>query len=124
MVEDLEREDNTDWERRIIAGRDSYGNSDRQTVFTARCHPRNAKGLKQLRTAIAKQNNLLLEGKFAWYIDMVPGSVTTSDESEDVLSCEFKFRLREKINRNPQFIPTTDPMETQGQVVATDTIFK
>lgn len=124
VVEDLAREDNTDGERRIIAGRDSYGTTDRQTVFTARCHPRNAKGLKQLRTALAKQDNMLLEGKFAWYIEMVPGSVTTSDESDDVLSCEFKFRLREKINRNPQFISTTDSMDTQEQVVATDTIFK
>jgi hypothetical protein len=124
VVEDLAREDNTDGERRIISGRESYGTTDRQTVFTAKCHPRNAKGLKLLRTAIAKQDNLLLDGKFAWYIDMVPGSVTSSDESEDVLSCEFKFRLREKVNRDPQLIPTTDPMDTQEQVVATDTIFK
>ena len=124
VVEDLVREENTEGERRVIAGHDSYGTTDRQTVFTARCHPRNAKGLKQLRTALAKQDNMLLEGEFAWYIDMVPGSVTTSDESEDVLSCEFKFRLREKINRNPQLIPTTEPMDTQEQVVATDTIFK
>ena len=43
VVEDMAREDNADGERRIIAGRDSYGTTDRQTVFTARCHPRNAK---------------------------------------------------------------------------------
>ena len=124
VVEYLARDENTEGERRVIAGHDSYGTTDRQTVFTARCHPRNAKGLRLLRTAFAKQENLLLEGKFAWRIDMVPGSLTIGDEGSDLTECEFKFRLREKINRNPQLIPTTEPMDTQEQVVATDTIFK
>ena len=124
IVEDLAREENTEGERRVIAGRDSYGTTDRQTVFTAKCHPRNAKGLKLFRTAFAKQENLLLEGKFAWHIDMVPGSLTVSDEGSDLVECEFKFRLREKTNRAPQIIEVGGEINMLEQIVATDTVFR
>lgn len=124
IVEELAREESTEGERRVIAGRDSYGTSDRQTVFTARCHPRNAKGLKLLRTAFAKQDNLLLEGHYAWYVDMLPGSLTVSDDGTDLTECEFKFRLREKVNRAPQVIDVGGEINMSEQVVATDTVFK
>lgn len=124
IVEDLAREENTEGERRVIAGRDSYGTTDRQTVFAAKCHPRNAKGLKLLCIAFAKQENLLLEGKFAWHIDMVPGSLTVSDESSDLVECEFKFRLREKTNRAPQIIDVGGEINMSEQLVATDTVFR
>ncbi len=124
IVEDMVREEITEGERRVIAGRDSYGTTDRQTVFTAKCHPRNAKGVKLLRTAFAKQENLLLEGKFAWHIDMVPGSLTVSDEGSDLVECEFKFRLRDKTNRYPQVITVSGEIDMSTQVVATDTVFR
>ena len=124
IVEEIAREESTEGERRVIAGRDSYGTSDRQTVFTARCHPRNAKGLKLLRTAFAKQDNLLLEGHYAWYVDMMPGSLTVSDEGADLTECEFKFRLREKVNRAPQVIDVGGEINMTEQIVATDTVFK
>ena len=124
VVEDLAREENTEGERRIIAGHDSYGTTDRQTVFTARCHPRNAKGLCLLRTAFAKQENLLLDGKFAWRIDMVPGTLTIGDEGSDLTECEFKFRLREKVNRDPQTIDVGGEINMSEQIVATDTVFR
>lgn len=124
IVEEIAREESTEGERRVIAGRDSYGTTDRQTVFTAKCHPRNAKGLKLLRTAFAKQDNLLLEGHYAWYVDMLPGSLTVSDEGADLTECEFKFRLREKVNRAPQVIDVGGEINMSEQVVATDTVFK
>jgi len=124
IVEDLSREEQSEGERRIIAGTDGYGNTDRNTVYTAKCHPRNADGLKLLRTAFHKQDNLLSEGRYAWYIDMVPGSLTVLDESEDVISCEFKFRLREKVNRNPDIISITSEEFAAEQVVTIDTVFK
>lgn len=124
IVEEIAREESTEGERRVIAGRDKYGTSDRQTVFTARCHPRNAKGLKLLRAAFAKQDNLLLEGRYAWYVDMLPGSLTVSDEGADITECEFKFRLREKVNRAPQVIDVGGEINMTEQIVATDTVFK
>ena len=124
IVEDISREEQSEGERRIIAGRDGYSNTDRNTVHTAKCHPRNAEGLKLLRTAFHKQDNLLSEGRYAWYIDMVPGSLTVLDESEDVTACEFKFRFREKVNRNPDIISVTGEEFAAAQVVTTDTIFK
>ena len=124
IVEDLSREEQSEGERRIIAGTDSYGTTDRQTVFTAKCHPRNAKGLKLLRSAFEKQDNLLSEGRYAWYIDMVPGSLTVSDESADVTEAEFKFRMREKVNRNPQVINITGEVDPAARVAANDTVFK
>lgn len=123
-VEFLAREEQTEGERRIIAGVDSYGTTDRQTVFTARCLPRNASGLKLLRTAFAKQDNLLLEGQHAWYIDIIPGSITLSDESNFLSECEFKFRLREKVNRKPQVFELTDGLDTTSQILKQDTVFK
>jgi len=123
-VEFLAREEQTEGERRIIAGVDSYGTTDRQTVFTARCLPRNASGLKLLRTAFDKQDNLLLEGQYAWYIDMIPGSITLSDESNFLSECEFKFRLREKVNRKPQVFELTDGLDTTSQILKQDTVFK
>lgn len=124
IVEELSREEQTEGERRVMAGIDGYGTTDRQTVFTAKCHPRNAKGLKLLRTAFAKQDNLLLEGEYAWRIDMLPGSLAVSDESADVLAAEFQFRLREKVNRNPQTIAASGEIAADAQVAATDTEFK
>lgn len=124
IVEDLSIEEQSEGERRIIAGKDSYGTTDRNTVFTAKCHPRNSKRLKLLRTAFGKQDNLLSEGRYAWYIDMLPGSLVTSDESADVLECEFKFRLREKVNRNPDIINVTGDEIATAQVVRLDTLFK
>ena len=124
IVEEIAREESTEGERRVIAGRDSYDTSDRQTVYTAKCHPRNAKGLKLLRTAFGKQDNLLLEGRYAWYVDMLPGSLTTSDEGSDLTECEFKFRLREKVNRAPQVIEVGGEINMSEQIVATDTVFK
>ena len=124
IAEELAREESTGGERRIVAGRDGYGTTDRQTVFTARCHPRNAKGLRLLRTAFAKQDNLLLEGKFAWRIDMLPGSLTVSDEGDDLTECEFKFRLREKVNRDPQTIDIGGEIDMSEQIIAADTVFR
>lgn len=124
IVEEIAREESTEGERRVIAGRDSYVTTDRQTVYAAKCHPRNAKGLKLLRTAFAKQDNLLLEGRYAWYVDMLPGSLTTSDEGSDLTECEFKFRLREKVNRNSQVINVGGEINMSEQIVATDTVFK
>lgn len=124
IAEDMSREEQSEGERRIIAGKDGYGTTDRNTVYTAKCHPRNAKGLKMLRTAFEKQDNLLSEGRYAWYIDMLPGSLTVSDESADTLECEFKFRLREKVDRNPNIINITSEEFEQQQVVTIDTVFK
>ncbi len=124
FVEELSREEQSEGERRIIAGKDSYGTTDRQTVYTAKCHPRNSKGLRLLRTAFHKQDNLLSEGRYAWYIDMVPGSLTVIDESADMLEAEFKFRLREKIDRKPQVIDVTEEFPTGGQILKIDSEFK
>lgn len=123
-VEFLSREDQAEGERRIVAGVDSYGTTDRQKVYTAKCTPRNDKGLKLLHCAFAKQDNLLMEGKYAWRIDMLPGSLVTSDESSDVLECEFKFRLREKVNRDVQIFNAGSAIDTAAQVMRTDTLFK
>lgn len=123
-MEFLVREEQTEGERRLIAGVDSYGTTDRQTVFTARCLPRNASGLKLLRTAFSKKDNLLLEGKYAWYIDMIPGSITSSDESNFLTECEFKFRLREKISRNVRVFNAEDEIDLTERIDRTDTIFK
>lgn len=123
-VEFLSREDQSEGERLIVAGVDSYGTTDRQKVYTAKCAPRNARGLKLLHCAFAKQDNLLLDGEYAWYIDMLPGSLVTSDESSDVLECEFKFRLREKVNRNAQKFDVGSAIDTAAQVMRTDTLFK
>ena len=124
IAEEVLREEQTEGERRIVAGKDSYGTTDRNTVFAARCHPKNANGLKLLRSAFAKQDNLLSEGRFAWYIDMLPGSLVVSDEGADVLEAEFKFRLREKIDRNPQVISVVDEFTVSEQVKKQDTEFK
>lgn len=124
IAEEIATEEQTQGERRIVAGRDSYGNTDRETVFTAKCHPRNAKGLKLLRTAFGKQDNLLNAGRFAWYVDMLPGSLTTSDESADVLEAEFKFRLREKIDRNPQIFNVDQEIQRDVKLEKRDSEFK
>lgn len=124
IVEDLSEEQQSEGDRRIVAGRDSYGTTDRQTVHTAKCHPRGAKGLELLKSAFEKQDNLLSEGRYAWYIDMLPGSLVTKDEGADVLECEFKFRMREKVNRNPDIILVSDTDFAQKKVVTTDTLFK
>lgn len=124
IVECLAQEEQTDGERRVFAKIDSYEVTDKQTVFTARCTPRNADGLKLLRSAFAKQHNLLLEGEFAWYIDMLPGSLQTSDESADLMEVEFRFRLREKVNRNPQKLQYREALEPATQINAFDTILK
>lgn len=123
IVEDISREEQTEGDRRIVAGLDQYGTTDRQTVYTAKCHSRNASGLKLLKTAFEKQDNLLLEGDFAWYLDMIPGSLTVSDESADVMEAEFKFRLREKVNRNPQTFNITSQIDPAVKVIANDTVF-
>ncbi len=123
-VEYLSREEQTEGERRIIAGVDSYDTTDRQTVHTAKCTARCASGLKLMRSAFEKQDNLLLDEQYAWYIDMIPGSMTLENGEEDVLECEFKFRLREKVSRNPQVIATTDELEVGSQIMKQDTVFK
>lgn len=103
-VEFLAREEQSEGERRIIAGIDGYGTTDSQTVFRAKCQPRSAAGLKLMKSAFAKQDNMLIDGQYAWYIDMIPGSLIVSDESEDLAECEFQFRLRKKVNRKKQII--------------------
>lgn len=123
-VEFMSREEQTEGERRIIAGVDSYDTTDRQTVHTAKCTPRNASGLKLMRSAFEKQDNLLLDGHYAWYIDMIPGSMVLGDGAKDVLECEFKFRLREKVNRKPQVFVTTDELDVDSQIMKLDTVFK
>lgn len=123
-VEFLSREEQTEGERRIIAGLDSYGTTDHQTVYTAKCTQHSASRLKLMRSAFEKQDNLLLDGQYAWRIDMVPGSLVLENEAEDVLECEFKFRLREKVNRKPQIIEITDALEPTSQIMKQDTIFK
>lgn len=124
IVEYLAREEQTDGERRVFAKVDSYTTTDSQTVYIARCTPRNANGLKLLRSAFAKQHNLLLEGEFAWYIDMLPGSLQTSDEGADLMEAEFKFRLRDKVNRNPQMLQIAEIIEPTQQIMSHDTTLK
>ena len=123
IVERLSREEQTEGERRVVAGTDGYGTTDRQTVFTAHCAPRNPDGLRLLRSAFAKQDNLLLEGRFAWRIDMVPGSLTVTDGQNDLTEAEFKFRLREKVNRDVQVIDAGSDLD-DAQIMKTDTVVK
>lgn len=124
MVEYIAREEQTEGERRVIANIDSYATSDRQTVYTARCHPRSAAAVNLLRFSFSKQDNLLVDGDYAWRVDMIPGSLTVSDESADLIEIEFSFRLREKINRNPQAITAVEEAVLSTRIIRTDTIFK
>ena len=55
---------------------------------------------------------------------MLPGSLTVSDESADVIEAEFKFRLREKTDRNPQVISAVDEFTVSEQVKKQDANFK
>jgi len=122
-VEETAMEKQTEGERRITAGKDKYDTTDTQKVFTARCHPRNEKELLNLEKALGEQNNLLLDGKFAWYLDMVPGSLTTRDNGKDLIETEFQYRLREKVNRDPMTIAATDVITAQS-VIRDDGIIK
>ena len=123
-VEFLSREAQTEGERRIIAGVDSYGTTDSQTVHTAKCTPRSASGLKLMNSAFEKQDNLLLDGQYAWYIDMIPGSLVLENSAEDVLECEFKFRLRNKINRKVKTFHIGEDIDMSEQIIRIDSVFK
>ena len=123
-VEFLSREAQTEGERRIIAGVDSYGTTDSQTVHTAKCTPRRASGLKLMNSAFEKQDNLLLDGQYAWYIDMIPGSLVLENSAEDVLECEFKFRLRNKINRKVKTFHIGEEIDMSEQIIRIDSVFK
>lgn len=124
IVENLEKEEQTTGERRIRGETDSYVTTDRQTVLTAKCHPHSHTSYKILHAAFSRQYNLLLDGDHAWYIDMIPGSLIVSDESSDLIEAKFQFRLRERINRNPQTISSINEDEETGQIIRTDTIFR
>lgn len=124
IVEYLAKEENSEGERRVYHLIDSYGTTDSQTVFSAKCRPRSSSGLKVLHSAFAKQHNLLLDGMHAWYVDMIPGSLTVSDEDPDLVEAEFKFRLREKVNRSPQHVASVDEDASVVQIIRTDTVFR
>lgn len=99
----------TNGERAVTQDIEHYILDDSNRQFTARTGMRTAKELRLLEQALDKDNNLLLDGQYAWRISVVPGSYTVIDESEDLIEVEMQFVLTEKVNRAPIHIQNIEP---------------
>lgn len=112
-------EKSTNGERAVKHDIERYILDDSNRQFTARTGLRTAKELRLLEQALDKDNNLMLDGQYAWRISIVPGSYTVLDENEDLIEVEMQFVLTEKINRQPLHIPSIEP---STQITRTDNI--
>lgn len=121
IIDNIEEEVITEGERHVFQSVDSYSTTDEQTVFKAVTGYRTAQELRLLKTALGKQHNLLVDRNdrsYVWHIDMIPGSVKILDEKEDLTSCEFQFRKRNRswrrLTRVGQSIVDTLPNMSQA----------
>ena len=118
VVDSIAEEIRTDGER-VRKDEDSYITTGREVVFTANVGWRDKRSLEILRSAYGKQHNIILDGDFAWYIDMIPESIVVKDDNEDVLNVSFKFRKRKYVNRVPTLIST---IENETVITRTDNL--
>ena len=118
VVDSIAEEIRTDGER-VRKYEDSYITTGREVVFTANVGWRDKRSLEILRSAYGKQHNIILDGDFAWYIDMIPESIVVNDDNEDVLNVSFKFRKRKYVNRVPTLIST---IENETVITRTDNL--
>lgn len=121
VFNNIAMEKSTNGERSVIHDIERYILDDSNRKFTARTGRRTAKELRILEDALDKDNNLLLDGQYAWRISIVPGSYIVLDEEEDLTEVEMQFVLTEKINRKPQIISLIAPLT---QISRTDNIIK
>ncbi len=95
---------------RILTNRsDRYVIDESTLTITARTGQRNKRQMKPLAEALDKENNLLLDGQYAWRISLIPGTFTVIDESADLIEVEMKFSIVEKVNREPLYINSIEP---------------
>lgn len=119
VFSNLSVEKSTNGERAVKHDIERYILDDSNHQFTARTGLRTAKELRILEQALDKDNNLLLDGQYAWRISIVPGSYNVLDEKEDLIEVEMQFVLTEKINRQPLHISFIEP---STQITRTDNI--
>lgn len=105
----ISMEKSTNGERAVTHDIERYILYGGSRQFTARTGMRTANELRLLEQALDKDDNLLLDGRYAWRISIVPGSYTVLDEAEDLIEVEMQFLLTEKVNRNPIHIQNIEP---------------
>lgn len=121
IINNVSKEYTTEGERATVSGKDSYVINDFSTKYTARTGLRTARQIAMLKDALDKGGNLLLDGKYAWKMSILPGSYTLLDEKEDLLDVEFQYILSEKFDRSPAIV---DELEAGTVINYTDTLIR
>lgn len=86
--------------QKLETGSGTINLTETQTnTLVLRTGKRTAKDIALLKEAIAKTDNLILEGDNAWRISFEQASLTLSDTDKDIMEAEVRAVRRERVNR-------------------------
>lgn len=121
VFDHIEVERATSGERAITNRADRYIIDDNTVSVTARTGLRTQREIRLLDQALGREDNLMLQGQYAYRITLIPGTATVINESEDLIEVEMKFSVVEKVNREPLYISSVEPSTV---ISRTDNIIK
>lgn len=99
VIDNISVENETSGNRAIVDNIDGYDVEDQYVSITARTGRHSHGQLDLLKYATSADDNLMLDGPYAWRISIKPGSIKVVDENEDLNDAEFTFLAVEKIDR-------------------------
>lgn len=98
-IDNIKKELSVSGDSILVNGYDEYNVTDTEIIYTARTGLLNQKRILLLHSGLLKNGNLMLDGQWASYISIVPGSWTVIDQKEDLMEVEFQYKLGRKIAR-------------------------
>ena len=96
---------------------ESYNVSDTEKIFTARTGLRTEKEISMLGVTLGKKGNMLVDGQWADYIAMVPGTWTIIDQREDLLEVEFQYKVVKREAREAGYREINGTSDLSGEFV-------
>lgn len=93
VVFDERKELTVSGERTVQDALEIYQISDTEQIFTARTGLLPEGEISLLDIALRKRGNLLINGQWADYIAIVPGTWTVIDQREDLIEVEFQYKI-------------------------------
>jgi len=93
VVFDEKKELTVSGERTVQEALEMYQVSDTEQIYTARTGLLPEGEISLLDIALRKRGNLLLNGQWADYIAIVPGTWTVIDQREDLIEVEFQYKI-------------------------------
>ena len=87
----LEKSVETEGDKTVTSTGEKYLLTSRSVLYMVRTGPVSQRHAGLLMEAFQRPDNLMVEGRYAWKVSIVPGSISFTDTEKDLVEVEFSF---------------------------------